>query len=116
MAGKARKSKEREARKRAKKARREANQLHYQSLRDKGSNKKSKRFLTKSRRNANHEKHIHKVPFCGNNGCKKCFPTADKPHVVIQKAKAKLGLKPKQKLPSTALAKLALSAAGGGGG
>lgn len=114
MAGIARKQRERDNKRRAKKARRDANQLHFQQLRDQGRNKKSKRFILNSRQSAIHGKHKHEISNCGNHGCKKCTPRKDRAHVTIQKVKVKLGLKPKQKLPTAALARLALSAAGGG--
>lgn len=86
MAGKARKSREREARKKIKKARREANQARYATMRDQGVNTKSKRSTLRSRRTRNSPwKHQHRIPFCGNTGCKKCFPRLDRPHVIIQK-------------------------------
>lgn len=86
MAGKARKSREREIRKKAKKAKREMNQARYAAMRDQGQNSKSKRFTLRNRRNrASHNKHQHIIPFCGNHGCKKCYPRKDREHVAVRK-------------------------------
>lgn len=80
MAGKARKQRERDLRKKAKQARRERNQALYESRKLSGTNSKSKRHVLSNRRGKkSHGKHTHVVANCGNPGCKDCFTRILKP-------------------------------------
>lgn len=75
MAGKARKQREHDIRKKAKAARRERNRAVYADRMARGQNSKSKRHTLRSRRTrASAGKHQHQTGFCGNPGCRKCFP------------------------------------------
>ena len=74
--GKGAKTRAKEKARKAKRARKDAQQLKYQSFRDQGQNQKSKRFTLNSKRRKNNSatKHQHLISNCGNPGCKQCFP------------------------------------------
>jgi hypothetical protein len=79
MAGKARKQREREVRKKAKQAKRERNRALYAERMARGANSKSKRHVLRGRRSRKSSgRHLHQTGICGNPGCNKCFPAKEK--------------------------------------
>lgn len=77
--GKGARSRHQEKRLQEKRARKAANKARYAELKRLGINGKSKRFKAnmKRRRKAATENHI--VVFCGNIGCKRCYPDINTP-------------------------------------
>lgn len=78
--GKVSRKKNRDSNLAKKKARREANQAHWQKLAEQGKNKKSKRFTLSGRRKRKSiTKHMHPNGFgCGNLACYNCYAPLDK--------------------------------------
>ena len=61
-----------EQRKKEKRQRKAAMQAKYETWKQAGINSKSRRSLKK--KTASNKKHTHPDGFCGNPGCKHCFP------------------------------------------
>jgi len=61
-------------RKGEKRARKAAKKAQYEMWARSGQNKKSKRFVLRSKRAVKINVKKHQVAMCGNVGCKKCFP------------------------------------------
>ena len=67
-----------------KRARRLANKMRYQAMARAGENTRSKRFRSVNKRNRRAKAVKHLVSYCGNTGCKRCFPRIDKPRVFVK--------------------------------
>lgn len=66
----------REQRRKEKRQRKAAEQAKYEAWKQAGINNKSRRSLKKRVKATSSTKHTHPDGFCGNPGCKLCFPVA----------------------------------------